>query len=684
MTADGTPTEPARQGLRSRAGQWYGEAVVPRWRILRQFPTVGPALLAPMVLVSLALGVLPVVFVLVSSMLVGRIPAAVAQGVGSPAWDELVTVFAAVAAVFAAQQLLAPVQAALSEIARRRVDGVVLDRLIELSLRSTGIGPLEDQDTLNALAEARRPLDNGWRTPGDACNGQLAMLSRYLRLLGFVTLVAAIVSWWAGAVLLAVVLMFRHGQQGGHRRYSRVWRRITPDIRRGDYLRNVAIDGADAKELRVFGLTRWVSDRYAEAYHVWLRVIWRERRRLYLYPFLVYTAVGLVVTVMVYVVVARSAASGQVALTQLAVALQATLAALLLGEHWPEADIQTAFGIRASLATDRFEELVERAAGPNAPAGPQPPGSPIPGGSAPGSPALSVAGPCVDPRDLPRRELSFRGVEFRYPGGAVPVLDGLDLTLPAGLCTAVVGVNGAGKTTLVKLLSRLYEPTGGVIAVDGVPLPEVPVEAWRRQVSVIFQDFVRYELSAADNIAFGAPHVPRDERVLRRAAERAGVLEVLDGLSEGLDTPLSRAYPGGVDLSGGQWQRVAIARALYALEAGARVLVLDEPTAALDVRAEAAFFDRFVDLTRGVTSLLISHRFSSVRRADRVVVIDGGRAVEQGTHEELLAADGHYARLFRLQAERFAAGLDAEGREVGHDQDETSGGWPATSQGGRR
>jgi ATP-binding cassette subfamily B protein len=257
--------------------------------------------------------------------------------------------------------------------------------------------------------------------------------------------------------------------------------------------------------------------------------------------------------------------------------------------------------------------------------------------------------------------VALAGVGFRYPCGRPAVLDGLDLVLPAGRCTAVVGVNGAGKTTLVKLLTRLYEPTAGRITVDGTDLRALPVDGWRRQVSVVFQDFVRYELTAAENIACGAVHLPPDRDAVRAAAARAGVLDVLERLPRGLDTVLSRAHRGGAELSGGQWQRVAIARSLYALDAGARLLILDEPTAALDVRAEAAFFDSFVALTRGVTSVLISHRFSSVRRADRVAVLDGGRVVELGGHAELLASEGHYARLFRLQAERFAAGLTAEG-----------------------
>ena len=270
-------------------------------------------------------------------------------------------------------------------------------------------------------------------------------------------------------------------------------------------------------------------------------------------------------------------------------------------------------------------------------------------------PAMSAAGHLStgarDVRGLPAREIRFRDVTFAYPNGA-PVLDGFDLTIPAGTSLAIVGQNGAGKTTLAKLLCRLYDPQGGAIEIDGVALRDLDLRAWRSRVTAVFQDFTRFELPLRDNVApQGAP----DDDILA-SLEAAGASRLAR-----LDTVLARGYDGGTDLSGGQWQRVALARALCAVKGGAGVVLLDEPTAQLDVRGEAEIFERILAATRHCTTILISHRFSTVRHADRICVLEKGRVVELGTHDELMALGRRYRTMFDLQAQRFGA-EDEEGR----------------------
>ena len=246
---------------------------------------------------------------------------------------------------------------------------------------------------------------------------------------------------------------------------------------------------------------------------------------------------------------------------------------------------------------------------------------------------------------LPAREVRFRNLTFAYPNSTENVLEGLDLTIPAGTSLAIVGQNGAGKTTLAKLLCRLYDPQSGAIEIDGIDLRDLDVVSWRSQVTAVFQDFIRFELPLRDNVApAGAP-----DDVIRAALADAGAA----GLTS-LDTILARGYEGGTELSGGQWQRVALARALCAVLQGAGLVLLDEPTAQLDVRGESEIFDRILAATRHTTTILISHRFSTVRHADRICVLEGGRAVELGTHDELMAAGGRYRTMFDLQAQHSA------------------------------
>lgn len=250
------------------------------------------------------------------------------------------------------------------------------------------------------------------------------------------------------------------------------------------------------------------------------------------------------------------------------------------------------------------------------------------------------------PRPI-RTGFEFRNVSFQYPGTSRLVLKNLDLCLEPGEHVALVGENGQGKTTLVKLLARLYDPTSGVIYLDGVDLREYSVEELHKEIGVIFQDFVRYDMPARTNIGVGRIESLKDDEALWIAAEKSRADRLLTRFSAGLDQMLGRRFEGGVDLSGGEWQKFALARAYLR---DAQVLILDEPTAALDAVAEAEVFARFDDLSRGKMALLISHRFSTVRKSDRIVVLEAGQIYEEGTHDQLVAHGGRYASLFELQA----------------------------------
>ncbi|MEO3752080.1 ABC transporter ATP-binding protein [Streptomyces sp. B6B3] len=271
--------------------------------------------------------------------------------------------------------------------------------------------------------------------------------------------------------------------------------------------------------------------------------------------------------------------------------------------------------------------------------------------------AAESSGATGTPPDRLARGITLSGVRFRYPGSDRDVLDGIDLHLPAGRTVALVGINGAGKTTLVKLLTGLYRPNEGGITVDGVPLPELSPAAWRSRVTGTFQDFVAFELRARETVGVG--NLPRaaDPDAVRAAVAATGAGTVIDSLPDGLETQLGRVFDGA-QLSQGQWQKLALARGH--MRTDPLLLVLDEPTAALDPQAEHDLYERFVDQARATTAqygtitLVVSHRFSTVRMADLIVVLQDGRIAEQGTHEDLLSADGPYARLYRIQARQYS------------------------------
>jgi ATP-binding cassette subfamily B protein len=249
-----------------------------------------------------------------------------------------------------------------------------------------------------------------------------------------------------------------------------------------------------------------------------------------------------------------------------------------------------------------------------------------------------------------RKGIEFRHVSFCYPGTSRYIIKDLNILLESGKCVALVGSNGAGKTTLVKLLTRLYEPTDGEILIDDVPLKEYDLQSVRSCISAIFQDFVQYSSSAYDNIGYGAIEAIDDEKRICIAAEQSEAAAFINEFPEQYQTMLGRVFERGQQLSGGQWQKIALARAFVRR---ASIVILDEPTASIDAEAETKIFNKLKEVAKGATSLVIAHRFSTVRIADRILVLENGQIIEDGSHDELLQLQGRYAYLFNLQASAY-------------------------------
>ncbi|WP_229402107.1 ABC transporter ATP-binding protein [Micromonospora okii] len=604
--------------LRKRSTRWV--------KMLRLLPHAGRGLVLGALALNVTLGLLPSVFIVSTSMLLSRVPALAAQPTGL-SWDGIAVVFAVALGAFTLQQLLTPFQSAVTEVIARRVDEVCVGRLLDASLADAPIALLEDPEALDVLADARAAFERQAYTPGDAVGAIPALVSRYCQLVAAVVLVGVVLSPLAGLIMMITALVIRAGVRGTLGRFAAVSESLAGHRRRAGYVAGLATGATAAKEIRVFGLLGWLRERLRSDTMANLRPMWAGSRRLQFWPFVGFSAVGFVGGAIAITMLAVAAGRGEIDLFALAVALQGILIPMRFGVYFPECDVQTQFGLHSFEALERFERRADA--------------------------ARPTAARATTPPVRPSREIRFENVSFRYAPDGPDILDGLDLTLPVGRSTAIVGLNGAGKTTLVKLLARLYEPTGGRITVDGADLAGFDPDGWRRRLAVIFQDYVRYELTVAENIGLGAPRLLADDEAITAAAERAGALDALRGAADPLRVPLSSRHPGGTDLSGGEWQRVALARALLAVDGGASVLVLDEPTAQLDVRAEVEFHDRFLATAKGITSVLISHRFSTVRHADQIVVIEHGRVVERGSHDELIRRDGRYAELFELQARRF-------------------------------
>jgi ABC-type multidrug transport system fused ATPase/permease subunit len=535
----------------------------------------------------------------------------------------LATPLTVTSVVFIALQIVTPLHQAVSANLGDRTAAWLYDKLTEASVRPPGMGHLEDPELAQDLTTARE-FDLGMHGPPlslslDFIAGGLADL---LAGVAAATILFGY-TWWApfavGGAWAATHWLLRE---------SGVWRdRNTGEVRAArqdaEYAYRLAVDAPAAKELRLFGLAGWVIDRFITR-RTRLHQLQYEATRMRERSVLLSLVVVLAGNLLVFLMLGRDAVAGDLSLGRLVVFAQAAVGASLIafgGLNW------ALDGAAAPVAAVLRLERVTAARG-----------------------ALSTGdGPAGA---KPVRELRFRDVDFAYPSGdGRPILRGFNLQIPVGSSLAIVGRNGAGKTTLAKLICRLYDPTAGTIEADGQDIRDIDVVQWRSRVTAVFQDFIRFELSLRENVApQGAP-----EDVVRAALRAAGAENLAP-----LDTILAKGYQGGTDLSGGQWQRVALARALCAVKQGAGIVLLDEPTAQLDVRGEAEIFERILAETRHCTTILVSHRFSTVRHADRICVLEEGRVVELGSHDELMALGGRYRTMFDLQAQRFAAGLPEE------------------------
>jgi len=466
-------------------------------------------------------------------------------------------------------------------------------------------------------------------------------------LIGTAITLGIVLTWWAPIPIVIVIAINAEYLRRVITTQMDVWSGQAEGLKHAAYAFEQGM-GKAAKEIRIFGLADYLRTRMIDFAMEGYRPYW-ARRWKDAGTSVVLGVIRVITTLGTIAYAAWLAVSGRIDLTTIATAIPLIMA-MAETDLWMIGQLQ-----RAGTTYGWLEQL------------------------APARDYLADARPAPGRVDVRERSAAaesvrpappaivFDEVSFHYPGSDRLILDGLSLELPAGQPVALVGVNGAGKSTLVKLLAAGYLPTRGQVLVDGVDLASLDVDerrTWQRRVAPITQEFLRLPLPAGDNVELGSgrvwagrldPDPLPDTATLDAVAERAGIADLIRRLPKGWSTSLDKTMPDGTDLSGGEWQRIGLARALRAVAAGAQVLVLDEPAAALDVESEARLVGGYLDLARSVTSLIISHRFSVVRPVPLIYVLDGGRITERGSHDELMAVpDGRYHAMFTMQASRYA------------------------------
>jgi ATP-binding cassette subfamily B protein len=570
-----------------------------------------PALVSITTALRLVRALLPLAMLWVSKLILDSVVAWIKRGNGDSAglW-KLVALELGLAVL---SDLLARANSLADSLLGDRFTNRISVRLIEHATQ-LDLSTFEDPVFYDKLERARRQT-----------TGRIGLLAAVLNVaqdtLSLISLSAGLIvfSPWLMVLLVAAVIPAFLGETHFTTLAYSVLYRWTPQRRLLDYLRMLGASSQSAKEVKIFGLGDHLAQRYSEVSDR----IYEDNKKVAVKRASVGFLLNLISTSGYY------GAYAVVLIRTLAGAISIGMFTFLTGAFsrsrmYIEKILQSFTDIsdQALYLKDLFEFFEME-------------------------PSIrSLPGALPAPRPI-RGGFEFRNVGFAYPGSSTMVVENINFRLEAQEKIALIGENGTGKTTLVKLLARLYDPTAGQILLDGVDLREYDVEDLRKEIGVIFQDYMRYELLAKENIGFGKIEDLADHARIELAAQKSMAFQVIGKLPNGYDQMIGRRFEGGVDLSGGEWQKFALARAYMR---DAQLLILDEPTATLDARAEYEVFRRFAELTKGRMAVLISHRFSTVRMADRILVLQNGRIREQGTHKHLVALGGQYAELFELQA----------------------------------